>query len=61
MTLKDTYVSKVIKEGDDIVMLLPQDLLERLSLTENDIYIWHFNEDGTISLIQTNTKSAIGE
>jgi hypothetical protein len=56
---KDIYISKVIKEGDDFVMLLHPDILKRLSLSEDNVYMWYFNDDGSVSLKPTNIKSQI--
>ena len=61
LTEKKMFVSKVIKEGDDLVMLLPNDLLEIFNLEEDAIYIWQMNDDGSFSIIKSNIKSGIGK
>lgn len=44
------YVTKIIKEGDDLAMLFQQDLLTEMQFEEDSLWQWIPQPNGTIIL-----------
>jgi hypothetical protein len=47
---QEVHVTKIIKEGDDLVMLFQPDLLTKLKFEVDSIWQWIPQDDGTIIL-----------
>lgn len=54
---KEIYITKVIKEGDDLVMLFQHDLLNKLNLEPDTIWQWVPQKNGTIILNRVDDSS----
>ncbi len=51
---KDVLVSKVVRESGQLVMLFQPEVLKKMNLKEGTIYMWEFQEDGSIIVTPTN-------
>lgn len=47
------YVTKVIEDNGDLVMLFPPELYDHLDLKVNELLVWEFNDDQTITVSKT--------
>lgn len=48
--MKNTWTAYVEHDGDDVILPLPNDLLEQLKWKEGDVLIWDVREDGSVVL-----------
>lgn len=48
--MTERFVTKVVKEGDDLVFLFPEDFIKKLRLKDHDILQWEVADDGRISI-----------
>ena len=48
--MKNTWTAYVERDGDDVILPLPNDLLEQLKWKEGDVLIWDVREDGSVVL-----------
>jgi antitoxin component of MazEF toxin-antitoxin module len=44
------WTAYVEQEGDDLVLPIPDEVLEELNWKEGDVLVWDIKEDGTIIL-----------
>lgn len=54
------WLTKVITEGDDIVVLFPQQLLDYLNLHEGEVLLWTADDDGKVTIEKTNIVDQAG-
>jgi hypothetical protein len=47
---KMTWTAYIQQDGDDLILPLPDELLEKVQWKEGDVLIWTTNDDGTITL-----------
>ncbi len=45
-----TWTAYVKQDGDDLILPLPDDLLEELGWQIGDVLVWDVKEDGTVIL-----------
>lgn len=50
--VKEIYVSKIVEENGEIVMLFQPDLLEKMNFKPDTLWQWEMQEDGSIRLLQ---------
>jgi hypothetical protein len=50
--VKEIYVSKIIEEDGEIVMLFQPDLLKKMNFRGNTLWQWEPQENGSIILSQ---------
>jgi len=50
MGTKMTWTAYVQQEGDDLILPLPDELLDKVGWKEGDVLIWDVREDGSIVL-----------
>jgi len=50
MNAPKTYTTHTIQEGDDVILPLPEEMLEELGWKEGDTLEWKDNNDGSFSL-----------
>lgn len=48
-----TWITKVVQENGDLVMLFPPELLEELKLVENEFLRWSVSENGDVQITRT--------
>lgn len=48
--MKTTWTAYVEQDGDDIILPLPNDLLDQLKWKEGDVLVWDVREDGSVVL-----------
>jgi hypothetical protein len=48
-----TWITKVVQENGDLVMLFPPELLEELKLVENEFLRWTVSENGDVQITRT--------
>lgn len=48
--MSERFVTKVLKEGDDLIFLFPQDFIDKMKLKHNDVLEWTVNDDGTVTI-----------
>lgn len=41
----DVWVTKVVQEGEDMIVLFPPELMDRLSWKEGDMVAWVISDD----------------
>jgi hypothetical protein len=46
--MTERFITKVIKDGEDLVFLFPQDFIDKMKLKHNDVLEWTVNDDGTV-------------
>ncbi len=46
--MTDKFVTKVLKEGDDLVFLFPEDFIKKLNLKHDDVLEWTVMDNGTV-------------
>lgn len=51
------FYTKVIIDGDDTILLFPEDLIKDMNLKNNQILEWHFEKDGSLVIKPTNIIS----
>ena len=49
-----SWTVQLEEDGDDVVLPLPQEVIDHLDLKEGDVLEWKDNEDGTWSLTKKN-------
>jgi len=59
----DTWTVQLEEDGDDVILPLPQEILDHLDVKEGDVLKWIDNCDGTWSLrkIQYDSDSGLTE
>lgn len=45
-----TWTAYIQQDGDDMILPLPDELLEQMQWREGDVLIWTINDNGTITL-----------
>lgn len=45
-----TWTAYIQQDGDDLILPLPDELLEQAQWKEGDVLIWTVNDNGTITL-----------
>ena len=59
------HTVKLIEDGEDLIMPIPQEILDELDMKEGDMLEWINNQDGTFSLVksqqQYNSDSGLTE
>lgn len=59
------HTVKLIEDGEDLILPIPDEILEALDLEEGDVLKWINNQDGTFSLVksqqQYNSDSGLTE
>lgn len=45
-----SFTVALIEDGDDVILPLPQEVLDSLSLKDGDTVIWSVQEDGSVFL-----------
>lgn len=45
-----TWTAYVQQEGDDLLLPLPDELLEEVGWKQGDVLVWSINDDGTVTL-----------
>ena len=54
------FTVKLIEDGDDLILPIPDEILKALDLEEGDVLKWKDNEDGTWSLTKGQYDSDSG-
>lgn len=47
------YVTKVVEEDGNLVILFPPELYEHLDLKVNELLVWEFNDDNSVKVSKT--------
>lgn len=42
--MTETYITKIVADGDDLVLILPDEIVRALGLQEGDELIWEIEE-----------------
>jgi len=50
MGTRMTWTAYIQQDGDDMILPLPDELLEQMQWREGDVLIWTMNDNGTITL-----------
>lgn len=51
-SLNKTYVTRVIKENEDTVVLFPDELLNELSLQDDDFLTWEVDQENNQIIVR---------
>lgn len=49
-------ITRIVKEGDEYILLLPDEICEELNLEVGDAMTWHKDSDGLVSLRKVDQK-----
>lgn len=55
-----TWTVQLEEDGDDLILPLPQEVLDHLDIKEGDVLQWIDNGDGTMRLIKSQYDSDSG-
>lgn len=55
-----TWTVKLQEDGDDVILPLPQEVIDHLDLQERDVLNWVDNGDGTFSITKGKYDSDSG-
>jgi bifunctional DNA-binding transcriptional regulator/antitoxin component of YhaV-PrlF toxin-antitoxin module len=54
-----TFEVELIEDGEDLILPLPQEVLDTLDLKEGDYVVWTPQEDGSVFLIKKSVSPEI--
>ena len=56
----NVHTVKLIEDGEDLILPIPQEILDELDMKEGDVLKWLDNGDGSFSLIKGQYDSDSG-
>ena len=51
-----SFTVELIEDGEDLILPLPQEVLDSLGVKEGDTVNWSVQEDGTVILTKVNVS-----
>ena len=57
--MTERFITKVVRDGDDLVFLFPEDFIKKLNLHDGDILKWTVLDDGRIAIELAGSANAI--
>ena len=57
---KDKWTVELIEDGEDMILPLPQEVLDHLDAQEGDVLKWLDNGDGSVTLTKAQYDSDSG-
>lgn len=49
-------ITRIVKEGEEYILLLPDEICEELNLEVGDTMTWQMDSDGLVSLCKVDQK-----